>query len=421
MIVVATLQAATLTYMSVPAIDVVWEIYFQFVELTIAVIVVSVTAFQIFFVQQASHSSQGSSSWRPSWCKNQKFKKIWDKIWPSTSTEGLKYKKVWNKLWPSSSTEESNAPWLDPQIPRAEMTGIRSIIDRAADSPWLNSGKRGIGQSHELREMQPPKQAHVEPARYTMSTIDLKKEYNDMQRELQKKLPPSKPLYLNALQMNTSTMEVGEPSSAQREMPISSLDSSFKTAKPKQFPSVSPTRDQRSKVGIPMERPQLQPAKPRIPPIPKTGVSPLGPDSDGINFSETSRPFGEPSKQQPPPSESKSASGPVNAQSHHPLSAHPIPSPLFWDDRPLPPTPAANPAVRIEYFLRSPKSSENFPRQRSVGTRESEPSTARRPPRRSEEELLLRESGLQRAIKTSFEMASDPRPRVEESWFSDQG
>ena len=418
MIVVATLQAATLTYMSVPAIDVVWEIYFQFVELTIAVIVVSVTAFQIFFVQQASHSSQGSSSWRPSWCKNKKFKKIWDKIWPSPSTEESKYKKVWNKLWPSSSSEESNPPQLNPQIPRAEMTGIRSIIDRAADSPWLGSSNSGIGQSHELQEMQSPKKAHVEPARYTMSTIDLKKEYNDMQRELQKTSPSSKPLHSNAPRMNTSAMEVEGPSSGQREMPINSLDSSVE---PKQFPSVSPTRDRRSNVGIPMERPQLQLTKPKNPPILEAGVSPLGPGSYRTDFSETSKPFGESSKQQPSPSESRSPSGSVNPQSHHSLSAHPIPSPLFWDDRPLPPTPAPNPAARIEYFLGSPESPESFPQQRGIGTSESESSTARRPPGRSEEELLLRESGLQRAIKTSFEMASDPRPRVDESWFSDQG
>ena len=405
LIVVAVLQAATLTYMGVPAIDVVWEIYFQFVELTLAVIVVSATAFQIFFIQRAQQDSNSSLLCMPkcSWCKQEK------------------YKKAWSKVWPSANTEESHAPQLNPQIPRAELTGIGSAIDRAAASPSLDGGGGGSEQAHELREIRPSKRARVEPVGTIMSMIDPVKEYNNLQRELHTMLSPSKTLHSHA-QSNMGVVEAGEDSSAHLAMPFSSFDSSSETVKPKISPSVFATRDQRLNISPPLEKTQPQPqlGQPGKYSVPQAGVSPLEPHPHLINFSQPSQFFSELSRRQLSSTESKSSSDPSSSQLRRPIiSSRPTYLPVFQDDDPLPSALSVDPAARIEHFLASSNSPQKSLRERSIVMSPSEPSMARRPRRQGREELLLQESGLESATQNSLELASDGRPRVNEGWFLD--
>lgn len=116
MVVVAILQAATLTYMGVDAIDVVWEIYFQFVELTLAIMVVSVTAFRAFFVQRASRS-QDSPRTPSNWSSN-RYRQAFKKVWPSTSTE-------------SGRHDQYSSPTYTFQ----DMLGVQTVIESGDTVP----------------------------------------------------------------------------------------------------------------------------------------------------------------------------------------------------------------------------------------------------------------------------------------------
>ena len=75
MIICAILQGATLETEGVNAIDVVWQIYFQMVEICLAVTVVSLTAFRTFFVQRGSRNNTPRSPQNPKWYSYKKWKK----------------------------------------------------------------------------------------------------------------------------------------------------------------------------------------------------------------------------------------------------------------------------------------------------------------------------------------------------------
>lgn len=92
MIVVAILQGATLETGGVAAIDVVFQICFQFYELAIAVMVVSLTAFRTFFIghRQRSRASRSPrhSNEKKKWYSSDSAKKAWKKVSQRSTTTG---------------------------------------------------------------------------------------------------------------------------------------------------------------------------------------------------------------------------------------------------------------------------------------------------------------------------------------------
>lgn len=88
MIVCAVLQGATLETGGIQAIDVVWQIYFQIVELTLAVMVVSLTAFRTFFIQRGSRNNTPRAP-NPKWYSYKKWKKSVSDRTTSTGFTGM--------------------------------------------------------------------------------------------------------------------------------------------------------------------------------------------------------------------------------------------------------------------------------------------------------------------------------------------
>ena len=93
MIVVAILQGATLETGGVDAIDVVFQICFQFYELSLAVLVVSLTAFRTFFIGHRQRSrttpSPGNSNDKKKWLSSDSAKKAWKKFSQRSTTTGI--------------------------------------------------------------------------------------------------------------------------------------------------------------------------------------------------------------------------------------------------------------------------------------------------------------------------------------------
>ena len=103
MIVVAIIGVSRLHDTKANAIDGVWAVYWQWVEVCMAITMASFTVFRTFFVQ---HTQRHRAPPRRVWYSN-----IWARIRSNTSPE-----------------EEASRAW--PTIPKSIMTGMRSFIDR---------------------------------------------------------------------------------------------------------------------------------------------------------------------------------------------------------------------------------------------------------------------------------------------------
>lgn len=89
----------------VQSVDVVWQVYWQYVEVCIGIMIASATAFRTFFVQHAARSSQRST---PKSYFAQRFR---EKVIRRTN----------------ESDEEDGLP---EHIPGAMLTGMRTFIDK---------------------------------------------------------------------------------------------------------------------------------------------------------------------------------------------------------------------------------------------------------------------------------------------------
>ena len=105
MIICAILQGATLETEGVDAIDVVWQIYFQMVEICLAVTVVSLTAFRTFFVQRSSRHNTPRSPQNPKWYSYKKWKKSVSDRTTSTGYTGY-----------TGYSEEMQLPTVDRRV-----------------------------------------------------------------------------------------------------------------------------------------------------------------------------------------------------------------------------------------------------------------------------------------------------------------
>ena len=83
-------------------LDPVWDFYWQVVESSIAIIMVSLTAFRSFFVQERIRRSEPKRSW---------------------------YQGVKQMLSSKSSGETDDEARELPPIPRGRLTGLRTLID----------------------------------------------------------------------------------------------------------------------------------------------------------------------------------------------------------------------------------------------------------------------------------------------------
>lgn len=88
-------------------VDVVWQVYWQYVEVCIGIMIVSATAFRTFFVQRAARNSAKRSTPRSYFAQRfrQKFRNR-----PDESTDEFGY-------------------GLPGHIPGATMTGLRTFIN----------------------------------------------------------------------------------------------------------------------------------------------------------------------------------------------------------------------------------------------------------------------------------------------------
>lgn len=109
MIVVTIIRVSGLHHRKADAVDLVWGIYWQWVEACIAITMVSLTAFRSFFIQ---HSSRNQSPLKQPWYAG--FKAVMINHKPSGQ-------KANTRQW--------------PQIPRGTLTGVKTFIDgrRATD------------------------------------------------------------------------------------------------------------------------------------------------------------------------------------------------------------------------------------------------------------------------------------------------
>ena len=133
MIICAILQGATLETEGVDAIDVVWQIYFQMVEICLAVTVVSLTAFRTFFVQRGSRNNTPRSPQNPKWYSYKKWKKSVSDRTTSTGYTGY-----------TGYSEEMQLPTVDQ---RAEAPAP----DPAPDPPVDLSSSKETGPVEDLR------------------------------------------------------------------------------------------------------------------------------------------------------------------------------------------------------------------------------------------------------------------------------
>lgn len=120
MIISAIVQISTIRT-STNAVDITWATFWQLVEATVAVVMVSLTALRSFFVARSSRVRQSPNHSSGNWSARQakRWLKIFKKPTREYATKG------------SDETENmqrwSQRPQL-PEIPRATLTGIRSLI-----------------------------------------------------------------------------------------------------------------------------------------------------------------------------------------------------------------------------------------------------------------------------------------------------
>lgn len=141
MIVVAIIQGATITYGGRDAIDVVWELYFQFVEVTLAILVVSLTAFRTLFIGRRAKNSRTSTETptQKKWYSNDCVRRIWKKmsIRSTSDTEGT--------AW-SSEIPMSNRPPSTMIQPDRTFSDTRTLADKPSStrrSPDHGGGLNG--------------------------------------------------------------------------------------------------------------------------------------------------------------------------------------------------------------------------------------------------------------------------------------
>ena len=133
MMVVAILQGATITYQGVNAIDVVWELYFQFIELTLAVLVVSLTAFRTLFVgHRAKNSRRVSTPSQKKWYSNGSAKRVWKKI---SSRSGTSYTD--DTAWSGMTTD---IPLSNGPLPSMVQPETNAASRKTSERPALGHG-----------------------------------------------------------------------------------------------------------------------------------------------------------------------------------------------------------------------------------------------------------------------------------------
>ena len=144
MMVVAILQGATITYQGIDAIDVVWELYFQFIELTLAVLVVSLTAFRTLFVgRRAKSNRRVSTPSHKKWYSNDSAKRVWKKL---SSRSGTSYTD--DTAWSGMTTDIplSNGPlpsMVQPETNAASRRpSERPALGNAHSSDRISSSRR---------------------------------------------------------------------------------------------------------------------------------------------------------------------------------------------------------------------------------------------------------------------------------------
>lgn len=131
MIIVTIIRASGLLTKSGNSVDVLWEVYWQYVEASVAIIMASLTAFRSFFVVRSSRVQQAHRA-------------------TSYSTHLALVKRIFTpRTWRKSSAEQQGFELSDgklhelpkqplPDIPRPVMTGMHTFIQGREGSNSAN-------------------------------------------------------------------------------------------------------------------------------------------------------------------------------------------------------------------------------------------------------------------------------------------
>lgn len=120
------------------AVDVVWQVYWQYVEVCIGIMVVSATAFRTFFVQRAARSSAKRSTPRD-YVFSQRFRQ---------------------KFMRRSGEPKEDFNGLPSHFPGATMTGMRTYIDENGEPKNVSTLASSVSRESEEEPLQPPEMVH---------------------------------------------------------------------------------------------------------------------------------------------------------------------------------------------------------------------------------------------------------------------
>ena len=127
MIIVTIVRVSGLVINSVQSIDVIWEIYWQYVEAAVAVVMASLTAFRSLFIMRGSgvgeHHPEGRSHSGMTLLRKLFSLRTWRR---GSKEQGM-------HALPDEELPGHGDPSL-PEIPRPFMTGIRTFIRGTGNS-----------------------------------------------------------------------------------------------------------------------------------------------------------------------------------------------------------------------------------------------------------------------------------------------
>lgn len=124
---VSIVRVSGLKVPGLQSVDVVWQVYWQYVEVCIGIMIVSATAFRTFFVQRAARNSARRSTPR--------------------SNFALRFRQKMQR--DSSESNDEFGHGLPGHIPGGTMTGIRTFIDANGKTNNLGTMTSSISRESE--------------------------------------------------------------------------------------------------------------------------------------------------------------------------------------------------------------------------------------------------------------------------------
>ncbi len=129
-IIVTLVRVSGLKVPGLRTVDVVWEVYWQFVEVCIGITVVSATAFRTLFVQHAARSTAKKSTPR--------------------SYFGQRFRQKMQKR--SAETDDDVGHGLPENFPGGTMTGMRTFIDHNGKTNNLDTMRSNSSMKSESKD-----------------------------------------------------------------------------------------------------------------------------------------------------------------------------------------------------------------------------------------------------------------------------